>query len=187
VKRAFSGVAAATVVGFAFAADARGFDDLRAVCLDTQAEPVASLAAASARGWTPAPWEIVHQVGRPGFPQRSLWKRDANGFSLVYAEVKSDSTGAFKVCRMITRPGEASFRKEAAAWAALPPDEVDGDWVSYQFYDSNGHHLRGDQDAYFGGRVAAKAHFRSLGLESSRGEIFTTFIVPIAPSPKSSH
>jgi hypothetical protein len=186
MKGLLAALASATLLaGPACAAEASTFAELQRVCLDTAADPQAALASASDAGWGPAPSELISELGRPGFPRGTRWKEKRLGFLLMYAEVKSDQTGSFKACRMIAKPGDATILTEAASWAGLAPDEQSDGWVSYQFYDANGEHLSGNQDARFGGRLQAKAHFRSLGIDSGPDETFMIFVVPIVPTRKS--
>jgi hypothetical protein len=143
IRSAISIAAAFAVTGLAHAAP---FDDFQQLCVRTSSGASEALAAADAKGWSPAPESLVEQWRSDptlATPQGRI--KAATGVTLVL--LTGDSTegdGATTLhihnCSVMAFPGDTAFAAQAVQWGGVPSTMSDHRTTVYPFVLENERH-----------------------------------------------
>jgi hypothetical protein len=143
-------LAGASIAGAASAAE---FDDFQSMCVKTEADAAAALAAADAAGWMPLPQALLAQITSTSKGMEKAEGRlrsDPTGLQFMVVASGSGmfggSTQRLAICMLGVAPAKAGLVNELAAWAAVPEEpsfSKDGAH-GYVFSVEAGGHMRLD-------------------------------------------
>lgn len=146
MKRLAAALIGAVAAGLATTAHAgASFEAFRALCINSDAAPAASFAAADERGWMAIPDSLLKRLASSGFDAaggRIKTAKDGFQFMVVGAgERKIDGVSMnVNVCAVGSMPKNGALRQEAADWVKVPrhPGASKADQDVYVYADEAG-------------------------------------------------
>ncbi|THD57751.1 hypothetical protein [Phenylobacterium sp.] len=192
LKAGLLALALALPAGAAWAAPM--FDDFQGLCVKTAADPAATVAAATAGGWSPVPAPLLAQFsGAAGVQDADgRMRSDANGLSFVLVGHKQLPVGgatlSVRFCAVATTaaPPAGQLPDALSAWAAVPAaaSMSKPGQTGYFFLDDAGGHKPVPMDDPAAAMAMAKSgHLRLAFVQESKSIHMLAFAIPFDVSP----